>query len=151
MPNNWNAVATHRSVIAAMIGFVAAFALHGIDHFRRGTTASPPAVMVGGTIQGLIVAVALVLVLRNHPWAARAAIVVGFGSAILFAYAHVLPTFLPDFQDSFTSGPRINVTWFSWLTAAGEIGAGLILGFVGLKARRRPVIDPPAQLRHEIV
>ncbi|OIN80738.1 hypothetical protein BMG05_11245 [Mycobacterium malmoense] len=54
----------------------------------------------------------------------------------------MLPTFLPGFQDSFTSGPRINVTWFSWLTAVAEIGAGLVLGYVGLQARRsRPAVQ----------
>ncbi|MCA2305160.1 hypothetical protein JF770_16470 [Mycobacterium intracellulare] len=59
----------------------------------------------------------------------------------------MLPTFLPDYQDSFTAGPRINVTWFSWLSAVGEIGAGLILGFVGLRARRRVGIEPAARPR----
>ncbi|WP_231986646.1 hypothetical protein [Mycobacterium sp. 852002-40037_SCH5390672] len=88
----------------------------------------------------MILAVALVL--RHHPWASGTAFIVGFGSAALFVYAHVLPTFLRDFQDSFTSGPRINVTWFSWLTAVGEIGAGLILGYVGLHARRAQAVDP---------
>ena len=60
--------------------------------------------------------------------------VVGFGSAALFVYAHLLPTFLPAFQDSFTSGPRINVTWFSWLTAVAEIGTGLLFGYAGLQS-----------------
>lgn len=98
MSNNWDTVTSHRSVTVAMIGFAAAFALHGVDHFRRGMSASPPSVMVGGTIQGLFVILAVVLVLRNHSWASRAAIIVGFGSAVLFVYAHVLPTFLPDFS-----------------------------------------------------
>lgn len=120
-----------------MIVFTAAFGLHGVDHFRRGMAASPPSVMVGGMIQGIFVVIALVLVLRQHPWAAQAAYLVGFGSAALFTYAHVLPTFAPGYQDSFSAGPRINVTWFSWLTAAGEIGAGLVLGYIGLQARRR--------------
>jgi hypothetical protein len=151
LSNNWDAVTTHRSVTVATIGFAAAFALHGVDHFRRGMSASPPSVMVGGTIQGLFVILAVVLVLRNHSWASRAAIMVGFGSAVLFVYAHVLPTFLPAFQDSFTSGPRINVTWFSWLTAVGEIGMGLILGYVGLHARRGEAIDASGKRRSEIV
>lgn len=137
MSNNSNPLPAERSLTAAMIVFVAAFGLHGIDHFRRGMTASPPSVMVGGMIQGVFVVIALVLVLRQHPWAANAAYLVGFGSAALFTYAHVLPTFLPAYQDSFSYGPRINVTWFSWLTAAGEIGAGLVLGYVGLRAARR--------------
>ncbi|MCV7165367.1 hypothetical protein H7I75_14010 [Mycobacterium stomatepiae] len=55
----------------------------------------------------------------------------------MFTYAHVLPTFLPGYQDSFSSGPRVNVTWFSWLTAAGEIGAGLTLGYLGLRSQQR--------------
>jgi hypothetical protein len=121
---------------AAMIAFAAAFTLHGIDHLRRGMAASPPSIMVGGMLQGLFVVFAVVLVWRRHRLAPQAAIVVGFGSAVLFTYAHVLPTFLPGFQDSFTSGPRINVTWFSWLTAVAEIGAGLILGYAGLQVRR---------------
>lgn len=147
MSDNETAVPAQRAVATAMIGFVAAFSLHAIDHFRRGMSASPPAVMVGGTIQGLIVIIALALIMRGHPGPRWTAIVVGFGSATLFVYAHVLPTFLPDYQDSFTSGPRINVTWFSWLSAVGEIGAGLILGFVGLRARRRPDVEQPARPR----
>ena len=90
--------------------------------------------MIGGMIQGVFVVTAVVQVLRQHRWASEAAIVVGFGSAALFTYAHLLPTFLPSYQDSFTSGPRINVTWFSWLTVAGEIGTGLVLGYIGLRA-----------------
>jgi hypothetical protein len=129
-------VTAHRPMTAAMIAFATAFTLHGIDHLRRGMAASPPSIMVGGMLQGLFVVFAVVLVWRRHRLAPQAAIVVGFGSAMLFTYAHVLPTFLPGFQDSFTSGPRINVTWFSWLTAVAEIGAGLILGYAGLQARR---------------
>ncbi len=66
------------------VAFATAFGLHAIDHFRRGMTASPPSVMVGGTIQGVFVLIALVLVLRRNRWAARATYLVGFGSAALF-------------------------------------------------------------------
>lgn len=140
MSNDSDPPTARRSLAVAVIVFAAAFGLHGIDHLRRGMAASPPAIMVGGTIQGVFVAVAVVLILRHHRWASEAAIAVGFGSAAVFVYAHVLPTFLPSFQDSFTSGPRINVTWFSWLTAVAEIGAGLVLGYVGLQARRRSAV-----------
>ena len=61
---------------------------------------------------------------------------VGFGSAILFTYAHLLPTFLPGYQDSFVSGPRINVTWFSWLSALTEIGTGIVFAIAGFRTRR---------------
>jgi hypothetical protein len=60
--------------------------------------------------------------------------VVGFGSAILFTYAHLLPSFWPAFQDSFVSGPRINVTWFSWVSAVAEIGTGIVFGINGTRA-----------------
>lgn len=139
MSNNSNPVPADRPLTVAMIAFVAAFGLHGVDHFRRGMTASPPAIMAGGMIQGIFVVVALVLVLRHHRSAAHFASFVGFGSAALFTYAHVLPTYLPDYQDSFSYGPRVNVTWFSWLTAAGEIGAGLVLGYIGLRSRPRAI------------
>jgi hypothetical protein len=113
----------------------------GSTTFNRGMAASPPSIMVGGMIQGIFVVVAAVLMLRHHRRASGAAITVGFGSVVLFVYAHLLPTFLPSFQDSFISGPRINVTWFSWLTPVAEIGTGLTLGYVGLQARRRSAVD----------
>jgi hypothetical protein len=144
-------VMARRSMTVAMIAFVAAFLLHAVDHFRRGMQASPPPVMVGGTVQAVFVLLGAVFVVRHHRWAAQAAVLVGFGSVVLFTYGHLLPTLLPGYQDSFTSGPRINVTWFSWLTAVGEIGAGLVLGYVGLRARARDespsAAGPQPQLR----
>jgi len=53
--------------------------------------------------------------------------VAGFASAVLFIYAHVLPTHahvLPGFwtlSDSFVSEPHTHVNWFSWVTAVLEI------------------------------
>ena len=144
MSNDSHYVTVGRPMTMATIAFAAAFSLHGIDHLRRGMAASPMAVMIGGMIQGLFVVTAVVLVFRHHPRASDAVIAVGFGSAALFVYAHLLPSFLPSYQDSFTSGPRINVTWLTWLTAVGEIGTGL-LGFIGLRSlRSRMAADPPA-------
>jgi hypothetical protein len=142
MSNDSDPLTARRSLAAAVIVFVAAFGLHGIDHLRRGMAASPPPIMVGGMVQGFFVVIAVVLVLRHQRWASESAMVVGFGSALVFVYAHLLPTFLPGYQDSFTSGPRINVTWFSWLTAVAEIGTGLVLGYVGWQARQsQPTVD----------
>jgi hypothetical protein len=94
----------------AAILFAIGWGVHVLDHLRRGMSASPHAVMVGGMIQGSFVVVAIVMALGGRPqrrWAPEAAVVVGFGSAVLFTYAHLLPTFLPAYQDSFVSGPRI--------------------------------------------
>ena len=120
----------------AAIAFVIGFGIHGLDHLRRGMSASPPFIMVGGMIQGLFVVVAVVMALTRHRRAPEAAIAVGFGSAVVFTYAHLLPTFLPGYQDSFISPPHINVTWFSWFSALTEIGTGIVFAIAGLRARR---------------
>jgi len=123
----------------AAIAFVVGFGIHGLDHLRRGMSASPPFIMVGGAIQGLFVAVAVAMALARRPqrqWAPEAAIAVGFGSAVVFTYAHLLPTFLPGYQDSFISPPHINVTWFSWFSALTEIGTGIVFAIAGIRARR---------------
>jgi hypothetical protein len=118
------------------ITFAIGFGIHGLDHMRRGMSASPPFIMVGGMIQGLFVAVAVVMALTRHRRAPEAAIAVGFGSAVVFTYAHLLPTFLPGYQDSFISLPHINVTWFSWFSALTEIGTGIVFAIAGVRARR---------------
>jgi hypothetical protein len=121
----------------AAIAFAIGFAVHGLDHLRRGMSASPPFIMVGGTAQGLLVAAAIVMVLGRRRQAPLAAIVVGFGSALVFTYAHLLPTVLPGYQDSFISPPHIKVTWFSWVSAVAEIGTGIVFGVAGIQAIRR--------------
>jgi hypothetical protein len=120
----------------AAIAFAIGFGVHGLDHMRRGMSASPPFIMVGGMIQGLFVAAAVVMALTRRRRAAEAAIAVGFGSAVVFTYAHLLPTFLPGYQDSFISPPHINVTWFSWFSALTEIGTGIVFAIAGTRARR---------------
>jgi hypothetical protein len=120
----------------AAIAFAIGFGIHGLDHMRRGMSASPPFIMLGGMIQGLFVVVAVVMALTRHGRAPEAAIAVGFGSAVVFSYAHLLPTFLPGYQDSFISLPHINVTWFSWFSALTEIGTGIVFAIAGVRARR---------------
>ena len=115
--------------------FLLGWGLHVIDHLRRGMSASPMFIMIGGMVQGLIVVVAITAALRGHARAPEAAIFAGVGSAVVFTYAHLLPNFWPEYQDSFLSGPRINVTWFSWVTALSEIGTGLLFAYAGARAR----------------
>jgi hypothetical protein len=117
------------------LAFLFGWGLHVIDHLRRGMSASPTFVMVGGMVQGLFVVIAISMALRNHARAPEAAIFVGAGSALIFTYAHLLPNFWPEYQDSYISGPRINVTWFSWVTALSEIGTGLLFAYAGWRAR----------------
>lgn len=123
---------------AAALAFLVGWGLHVIDHLLRGMSASPMFVMVGGMIQGVVVVIAIAMTLRGDRRAPEAAIFAGFGSALIFTYAHLLPNFWPTYQDSFLSGPRINVTWFSWVTALSEIGTGLLFGYAGMRAKRSP-------------
>src|ERR1700761_5683108 len=123
----------------AAIAFAIGWGVHLLDHLRRGMSASPHAIMVGGMIQGVFVVVVIAMAVTGRPqsrWAPEAAIAVGFGSAVLFTYAHLLPTFLPGYQDSFISLPHINVTWFSWFSALTEIGTGIVFAIAGIRARR---------------
>jgi predicted DCC family thiol-disulfide oxidoreductase YuxK len=119
----------------AAVAFVIGFGIHGLDHLRRGMSASPTFIMVAGSVQALFVGAAVAMVFTHRARAPLAAILVGFGSAVGFSYAHLLPTFLPGYQDSFISLPHINVTWFSWFSALTEIGTGIVLGFAGIDAR----------------
>jgi hypothetical protein len=113
-------------------------------------SASPQAVMIGGMIQGVFVAAAVVMAFTGRDRAPEWAIAVGFGSAILFTYAHILPSYSPAIQDSFVSGPRINVTWFSWFSAFAEIGTGTVFAIAGMRARRPSGVSSVVQLRRKV-
>jgi hypothetical protein len=130
------AASTDRYLRWAAMAFVFGWGVHVLDHLRRGMSASPHAVMVGGMIQGAFVVAAVLMALTGLRLATEAAIAVGFGSAVLFTYAHLLPSYLPAYQDSFVSGPRIKVTWFWWVSAASEIGTGIVFAIAGVRARR---------------
>ena len=134
----------------AAIAFAVGFGIHGLDHFRRGMSASPHAVMIGGMIQGVFVVIAVVMALTGRDRAPGWAMAVGFGSAVLFTYAHILPNYFPPIQDSFVSGPRINVTWFSWFSAVAEIGTGIVFSIAGMRARRRSGVNSVVQLQRKV-
>jgi hypothetical protein len=131
----------------AAIAFAIGWGVHVLDHLRRGMSASPHAIMVGGMIQGVFVVVAIAMAITGRRRAPEAAIAVGFGSAVLFTYAHLLPSYFPAYQDSFVSGPRINVTWFSWISAVAEIGTGIVFAIAGFRARRPSGVNSVVQLR----
>ena len=121
--------------------FITAVAIHGGDHAFRGIADQDPPVLVAGTLQAVLGVLTVRLVLRHHPGAPTAAIWIGFTSALLFAAAHLLPTwgFLSD--SYVTPAADAGVTWFSWTTAVLEITADVAFGVAGLNAllQRRPV------------
>ena len=122
--------------------FLFGWGLHVVDHLLRGMSASPMFVMAGGMVQGVFVIVAITMTLRGDRRAPVWAVFTGIGSALLFTYAHLLPSIWPDYQDSFVSGPRINVTWFSWVTALSEIGTALLFAYAGVRVGRDRAISP---------
>jgi len=129
-------VSSSRTLLGASAwAFLFGWGVHVLDHLRRGMAASPEFIMVGGTVQGVIVVIAIALALRGHARAPGLAVFAGLGSALVFTYAHLLPSLWPAYQDSYVSGPRINVTWFSWVTALAEIGTGLLFAYAGFRAR----------------
>ena len=115
------------TAVALAVGFGA----HAVDHVHRGMSAATMVVMIGGAAEALSITIAVFMVLTRRAWAAQAAVVVGFGTALASAYGHLLPTFLPGLQDSFVSPPHAGVTSFSWVSLAASMGAGSLVGFAG--------------------
>lgn len=134
----------------AAIAFAIGWGVHVVDHLRRGMSASPQAVMIGGMIQAVFVVIAVLMAFTGRDRAPQWAMAVGFGSAILFTYAHILPSYFPAIQDSFVSGPRINVTWFSWFSAVAEIGTGIVFAITGMRARRPSGVNSVVQLQRKV-
>ncbi len=115
----------------AAVAFAIGFSVHAVDHFRRGLATTPTRVVIVGTIQGLFAVLAVWMALKGSDKAPIAALVVGFGSALLFTSGHLLPMS----PDSYVAPPLRNVTWFSWLSAFAEIGTRILFGIAGLRAR----------------
>jgi len=120
------------SAVALAMGF----GTHAVDHVRRGMSAATMLVMIGGAAEALSIAIAVFMVLTRRAWAAQAAIVVGFGTALASTYGHLLPTLVPGFQDSFVTPPHLGVTWYSWVSLAAAMGTGIVFGFAGIRAMR---------------
>src|SRR5687767_9534862 len=84
----------------AAVAFAVGFSAHALDHARRGLTASPTRVLAIGALQGVAAVAAIWMVLRGDDRAPVAAMVVGFGSALLFTNGHLLPVS----PDSYVAG-----------------------------------------------
>lgn len=117
--------------------FAVALFVHGADHFRRGMDVTSALVNALGTLQILFALLTIVLVFRRHPAAPRAAMLIGFASAIGFTIVHLLPDWFGPLSDSFINAPpRAAVTPYSWFAALFEVAAGLALGLAGTRALR---------------
>jgi hypothetical protein len=127
-----------RALRVTSVVFVVALLVHGADHVRRGIDVMTTQVLAGGTLQFALALVAVALVFRRHHAAAAVAAAVGFGSALGFVSAHLLPHW-GAFSDAYVGSPVApGVTAFSWVTALLEIAADVAFGWAGVIALRRP-------------
>ena len=135
-------IAPNREWLLRATGVVFAVALlaHSADHVQRGVGELAPAVFWLGTAQTVGALIALFLVFTHNRWAAAAAIVIGFTSAIGFTVVHLVPDWGP-LSDAFPSAHgQAEVTAFSWFAALFEIGADVAFGAAGvLMLRAGPV------------
>lgn len=112
----------------------------------------PSELMVAGMVQIIFAAATVMLVFNGSRWAAPAAVVVGFFSAVGFAVAHLLPTW-GFFSDSFINAPpAVGVTWFSWVTAIFEIVADVVFAVaaVAVLRARHAYHRVPLRSRNEV-
>ncbi|MFC8380765.1 hypothetical protein [Nocardia sp. NPDC057272] len=117
--------------------FAVALLVHGADHLRRGMDATSSLVNALGTLQILFALFTVFLVFRRHPASPRAAVFIGFASAIGFTIVHLLPDWFGPLSDSFINAPAASgVTGFSWFAALFEISADLAIGIAGLRVLR---------------
>jgi hypothetical protein len=112
--------------------FVAGSLAHYIDHVVMGLSATPTAVLVSGLIGTLPAALAIVLVMRSHPWGPLLAAVTGIPFAVGYAAVHLPPYWGGDVFSQPLAGHSI----FDWLAVAVAIAGGLALGLTGLYAMR---------------
>ncbi|MDO3645377.1 hypothetical protein [Nocardia mangyaensis] len=117
--------------------FAIALLVHGSDHMRRGMSVTSALVNALGTLQILFALLTVFLVFRRHSAAPRAAMLIGFASAVGFTVVHLFPDWFGPLSDSFINAPpQARVTAFSWFAALFEVAAGLAIGIAGTRALR---------------
>ena len=121
-----------RALEVTALVLVAAFTVHGIDHLNRGLHFESALILVLGTVQSLLVTLAVVLVITRNRWAAAAAVVVGCLNATGFTVQHLLPDWFGPLSDSFIHAPPArHVTAWSWLFAVLDVVAAIAFAVAG--------------------
>jgi len=121
-----------RVLISSALLFIAGFALHTADHFRRGLDAITGEVLWSGTASSILAIAAIVLALPGHHLAPFAAIAVGVTGLAIVA-VHLAPSW-GSFSDSLPDG---HVDGFTWAAVLIEMAGALAFGAAGLYALRR--------------
>jgi hypothetical protein len=113
----------------AAAAFLAANLLHGADHIRQHLAGVGTEVAVAGGLLTAAAVAVVVLALRRHPRAPLLATIVGFEAAVGVAASHVAPHW-GALSDSYIDD--IHPDALSWAVMLLEIGAGCLLGLVGV-------------------
>jgi hypothetical protein len=108
--------------------FVAGFAVHNIDHMRRGLDVVTDDVVWGGTAVGIIAAITLTMVFTNHRLAPTMAAAAGIAIAFGVSATHLMPHW-SALSDPLPGG---DVDAFTWFAVLAEVAAALVLGLAGL-------------------
>lgn len=123
-----------KTLRGAALLFIGTWAVHTLDHARRGVDATTDAAVWAGTITGLLAAVSLTLILTHHPTAPAIAAAVFPAIALGVSASHLLPDWGvlsdPLLVDSVTDG-------WSIIAASGEIVAAVILGILATRIMMR--------------
>ena len=123
--------ATSKQLMWASLALLASIVLHDLDHLRQGRSVEPLVVGIG-VLGDIAIITTVALVIRRHPLAPLAAILVGFANFFGFIAVHVLPDWGP-LSDGY---PGLPVDGLSWAIVFIPMAAGLWLGLSGLRSRR---------------
>ncbi len=131
-------------LILANAVFVSLLVIHVADHAIRHDSAVPgPLASVGLAANAVAVGV-LVLALVRHRLAPAASVAMGFGTALGFVMAHVVPEWSGAFSQPYAD---LDVDALSWAIVGACVVAGLVVGVAGLSAARAPGVRD----RHDAV
>jgi len=100
-------------------------------------------------IQGVFVVVAIAMAITRRPQRRghrKRRSPVGFGSAVLFTYAHVLPSYFPGLPGQLRLRTTHQRDMVLWISAVAEIGTGIVFAIAGLRARRPSGVGSVVQL-----
>lgn len=121
------------ALAATNVGLLALLVAHDMDHiFNQAPRTLAAQVIATGLVGIAATVIVLTLVLRRHPLATPAAVLVGFGNAVGFAAVHIAPHW-SAFSDPY---PNLDVNALSWLLLAAPMLAGILVGVQGLRALR---------------
>jgi hypothetical protein len=109
-----------------------AIAVHLVDHLRRGPHASPAFVLVAGGLATVFQAIAIWMVLTDHPRAVPFVLAVTLADVVGVVTAHLIP----NGQDPLVGAhAAAGANAFSAVTAALEVATGLALAWAAWTQR----------------